>query len=319
MFKKSNFFCCGGPQLLNTPSSVINSYPSSSHSRRVDYYSTTGQRNSDVPDLSWPTTVPFTPYDIFKLKRNAPYSKARYYELVKIYHPDRPCNGHPLCKDISPEVRLHRYRLVVSAHEILSDPRRRRVYDQFGAGWNYRTGTSHDPGWVREDMRYHQGPVYANATWEDWEKYYHRGNETRQQHSVDHRTFTTLIILLTLFGGAVQLVMIGQQHTGYEQRIRDVNERSARFLTGRRRTVDRTPSNEVRVREFLIHRDPSGCGLKEGEAEVYKEYRDLARNDHLMSTSRRTARLDPNEKSINGAETTVKTIDMNRINLAPRT
>lgn len=225
-------------------------------------------------DLSWPAVTPFTPYDIFKQKRGAPYSKTHFYDLVKIYHPDRPCNGHPLCKDISPEVRLHRYRLIIAAHEILSDPVKRAAYDEFGTGWNYLTGASHNPttpSWGRADMSYNHGPVYANATWEDWEAFNNK-NHGKQRNSVDPNTFTTLIILLALFGGAVQLSMIGKYSTGYEQRIRELNEKSSRFLTGRQQdTVDQTTSAESKVKQFLIRRDPSGFGLREEEQAVYKE------------------------------------------------
>ena len=266
MFKNSIVFCRGRP-----PQQLLNSRPLHPAAAGSAVYSTTAHRSNptagDDPDLSWPTTPFITPYDIFKQKRNQPYSKGRFYDLVKIYHPDRPCNGHPLCRDISPEVRLHRYRLVVAANEILSDPTRRRVYDQFGAGWDYRTGSSQNDMAARW---YRHGPIYANATWEDWEKYYHSSNDQGKQQ-VDRRTFTTLLILLGLFGGVAQLAMITRQRTGYEQRIRDVNKRSARFLTGRR-DDSRSPSNEVRVRKFLMHRDPSGSGLKEEEQHVYRDF-----------------------------------------------
>ena len=288
MPKKSNVFYRGRPPHLLT---ILTLHPTPLS--RLAVYSTTARSDTTGDhDLSWPTVTPFTPYDIFKQKREAPYSKARYYDLVKIYHPDRPCHGHPLCRDISPEVRLHRYRLVVAAHEILSDPRRRRVYDQFGAGWNYRTGTSDDEIAKWENLMHRRhGPIYANATWEDWERYYHPGgNPEKQQQSVDQRAFTTLLVLLTLFGSAVQLTMIGQQRTGYEQRIRDVNERSVRFLTGRR---EGHTSTDVRVKQFLIHRDPSGFGLKEEEQGVY---RDLLSPDSVSPGKRsRDPREDWNE------------------------
>lgn len=274
MLKKCNIFYCGGLQLLipsppSSPPSAANRgvlLPHPFPSQPCRLYATAQNKFND--DLSWPATTPFTPYDIFKQKPNAPYSKARFYDLVKIYHPDRPCNGHPLCKDISPEVRLHRYRLIVAAHEILSDPAKREAYDRFGAGWNYRTGAVHantPPSWMRSN------PVYTNATWEDSERFRNRHNG-KQQTVVDHRTFAKLIILLALFGGAIQLSMIGRYNTGYEQRIRDVNEKSARFLTRRRgETVDQPSSSEARVKQFLIRRDPSGFGLKEDEQEVYRE------------------------------------------------
>ncbi|KAK4909169.1 J domain-containing protein 1, partial [Elasticomyces elasticus] len=109
--------------------------------------------SDDIPptanaDLTWPAPphghVYPTPYQIFALEKSAPYSKARFYELVKLYHPDRnhcsstpaPAPTHP--ERLSHKVKIERYRLIVAAHTILSDPARRSAYDRFGAGWNGR-------------------------------------------------------------------------------------------------------------------------------------------------------------------------------------
>ncbi|BCS22442.1 J domain-containing protein [Aspergillus puulaauensis] len=217
-------------------------------------------------DISWPSTPSFTPYDIFGITRGAPYSKHRFYELAKVYHPDRPCNGHPLCKDISPEVRLQRYRIVVTAHEILSDPNRRAAYDRTGMGWSFNPVATHrhtPTGSPDSD------PIFSNATWEDWERWYNR-NEQKQETVVDHSTFVTFVVLLFFMGAAVQASWITQVSTGYEDRLRDLNEQSTRFLNERRsNTVNQMAGSDAKVQHFLIRRDPSGYGLKEEEQPVY--------------------------------------------------
>lgn len=247
-------------------------------------YASAAASDHSATELSWPTTASFTPYDIFGLERNAPYSKRRFYELAKLYHPDRPCNGHPLCKDLPKEVRLRRYRLVVAAHEILSDPVKRAAYDRDGTGW-----LSHpdQPDLRRRPMRYAQhgsrkpeDPIYANCTWEDWERWYNR-HQPKQVQVVSHRTFVTFILLLALFGGVVQASWITQSKTTFEQRIQEVNARSARLLAGRRQQTDQLKSTEARVQDFLIRRDPSGYGLKEEEESVYKEVLDPRRGHFL--------------------------------------
>ncbi|KAL4868889.1 hypothetical protein BDV12DRAFT_91088 [Aspergillus spectabilis] len=228
--------------------------------------------HGDFPekDLSWPSTSSFTPYEVFGQSRGAPYSKHRFYELVKIYHPDRPCNNHPLCKDITPEVRLQRYRIVVAAHEILSNPSRRAAYDQAGTGWNLNPASAipyhhYPPSGSRE-----YNPIYSNATWEDWEQWYNR-HDKKQETVVDHKTFVTFVVLLFFMGAAVQASWITQVSTGYEDRLRDINEQSTRFLTERRRnTVNQMEGSEAKVQHFLIRRDPSGTGLKGEEEGVYR-------------------------------------------------
>ncbi|OJJ39289.1 hypothetical protein ASPWEDRAFT_49316 [Aspergillus wentii DTO 134E9] len=268
MFKKSNILCCGGHPLLN-PSAFSSSLPPHAS---FSWRSYATAHDFSGKDLSWPTGSSFTPYDVFKQERGAPYSKSRFYDLVKIYHPDRPCNGHPLCRDISPEVRLHRYRLVVTAHEILSDPTKRAAYDLSGAGWSHHSPRSHGPtpSWARTGSSDY-GPIFTNGTWEDWERWYNRHGE-KQRQVVDHRTFTSLVILLTLLGGAVQASWISQYSTGYEDRLREINEESTRFLVGRREnTVKQTGSSDAKVQHFLIRRDPTGFGLKEEEQPVYQQ------------------------------------------------
>lgn len=209
---------------------------------------------------SWPKSPSFTPYEVFDIPRNAAYTKTRYYDLVKLYHPDRHSGG------ITHEVRLQRYKIVVAAHEILSDPVKRAAYDKFGTGWSYASRPDPTAGPFGPDVN-----IYENATWEDWERWNNRHNG-KQQHIVDHRTFTRLIILLTLFGGAVQASWIGQMNTGYEERLREVSEDSMRFLSGRRQSaINQMPSNDARVQSFLIRRDPTGSGLKDDEHPVYQK------------------------------------------------
>lgn len=130
-----------------------------------------------------------TPYDIFNQSRNQPYSKRRFYELVKLYHPDRSVSSEESCQ---PEVRLERYRLVIAANAILSDPSRRAAYDSTGHGWSiFRndlpgSDASSEPRpmyttyhrWrraVAEKYAYsfEDDPMF-NATWEDWERWYER-------------------------------------------------------------------------------------------------------------------------------------------------
>ncbi|KAL4906293.1 hypothetical protein BDW74DRAFT_140670 [Aspergillus multicolor] len=258
MFRKTKITSYSG-LLLASQSPAPQCYASA----RPRLYAT-APGNSPEKDFSWPSTPSFTPYDVIGQTRGAPYSKHRYYELVKIYHPDRPCNDHPLCKDITPEIRLQRYRIVVTAHEILSDSNRRAAYDATGMGWAFNPA----PECRR---RTPNDPIYNNATWEDWERWYNRNNP-KQETVVDHKTFVIFVVLLFFMGAAVQASWITTVSTGYEDRLKELNEQSTRFLNQRREnTVKQMQGSDAKVQHFLIRRDPSGFGLKGEEKGVYRD------------------------------------------------
>ena len=66
----------------------------------------------------------FRPYEILEIKRGATQQEVKkaYRRLVKDYHPDK--NKAPDAQDVF--VRL------TKAYELLSDPERRRMYDNHG-------------------------------------------------------------------------------------------------------------------------------------------------------------------------------------------
>ncbi|KAJ5135157.1 uncharacterized protein N7515_004435 [Penicillium bovifimosum] len=270
MFKWINIFRGGGVRLLNSTASPLSRssiYLCPSNGLKAPRKDRSFATASQFPhqNYSWPSTRSFSPYDVLNLPRDATYSKRNYYDLVKIYHPDRPLTDHPLFHQLTPEIRLQRYRIVVEAHEILSDPIKRAAYDRNGLGWSHTVPEMK----IEWDS---QGPnIYANATWEDWEDWHNR-HQGPQQHVVDQRTFVRLMILLVLFGTALQASWIGQMNTGVQGRLREVNEKSARFLHSRQEsTVKQMNSHDARVQGFLIRRDPTGSGLKNDEQPVYQK------------------------------------------------
>lgn len=286
MLKKSNTLW-GSVQLLNShrigPSPIYLNVAPPTRS-----YATVSDASGHQD--SWPKSHSFTPYEVFDIPRNAAYTKTRYYDLVKLYHPDRHSAG------ITPEVRLHRYKIVVAAHEILSDPVKRAAYDKFGTGWHYASRPDPTAGPFGPDV-----DIYANATWEDWERWNNRHNG-KQQNIVDHRTFTRLVILLALFGGAVQASWMGQMNTGYEERLREVSEDSMRFLSERRQSaVNQMPSNDARVQSFLIRRDPTGSGLKDDEHPVYQRELHPKQGAKKLAGERQSA-LESQTESVHASE-----------------
>ncbi|KAB8293413.1 hypothetical protein EYC80_007729 [Monilinia laxa] len=125
--------------------SVIRSSPAfpsaSPHPQRRTYAIVSDGRSANQhPDLQWPEltsacAVP-TPYQIFNQQKGSPYSKHRFYELVKLYHPDK--HGVDTNDGLDFDTKLSRYRLIIAANDILSNPVKRSAYDTYGAGWNGR-------------------------------------------------------------------------------------------------------------------------------------------------------------------------------------
>ncbi|KAL9939787.1 hypothetical protein V8E36_001604, partial [Tilletia maclaganii] len=134
--------------------------------------------NSDAPPrFPFPTHTPHpSPYDIFHLDRTATAAdiKSRYYDLVRIFHPDRACLASSSSSSLTAEQQKERiedrFKLIVRAYELLSDRGRRRLYDRTGSGWGSRAG-----------MGGGAGERWSRAGWE------HRGDPSSSSWSADGR------------------------------------------------------------------------------------------------------------------------------------
>ncbi|CAD6900968.1 unnamed protein product [Tilletia controversa] len=95
--------------------------------------SSSSSSSSSFPFPSHPNP---TPYQIFHLSPSASPAqiKARYYDLVRIFHPDRAIALSTPHRRTTEE----RFKLIVKAYELLSDRRRRTDYDRTGFGWGER-------------------------------------------------------------------------------------------------------------------------------------------------------------------------------------
>lgn len=147
--------------------------------------------DSDVHyDLKWPKKKFPTPYELFGMenKVNSPeidpkVMKKKYHEYARLYHPDisqniriirSPMDELQLDKNLlTMDEKLHRFKVTTQAYQILSDPKKKRLYDFTQSGWPYGpTGAASTspqaqyPGshGYRSDYAY----AYWNAgTWED--------------------------------------------------------------------------------------------------------------------------------------------------------
>jgi len=231
--------------------------------------------------MNWPcrrnTSFTPSPYEIFEIDKHAVYSKQKFYELVKRYHPDTQSAA-----DLTHIERLERYRLVVQAHEILSDPVKRRAFDSSGAGWGSTiTADRHSRGFTNaEGKRYGFGPdddssIFQNATWEDWERWHRRHDAHKHGNEpyMDPNLFASIVIFVAVLAGVLQATRAGQFTGSIEERAQAFTEETGRFLAARQ---DHFAEHEMkapgRVKHFLEKRDPSKYGLKEEEEEVYRKH-----------------------------------------------
>ncbi|KAI0506509.1 hypothetical protein F5B22DRAFT_445316 [Xylaria bambusicola] len=211
--------------------------------------------SSAPPDYTWPTSVHPTPYEILAQPKDARYDKALFYQLVKIYHPDR--NYAAADSPIPLAVRLERYRLVVAANEILSDDAKRRAYDLYGAGWRgnrtleslYREA---DRSWRNEP-----GNASRNATWEDWERWRcERNGEKPPQTPVymSNELFVIVLCAFVILGSYAQ----AQRVTNHTVNIVELRDQKHAAISDdlRRRQDQQSPLNRhERVENFLRQRN----------------------------------------------------------------
>lgn len=230
------------------------------------------------PTLPAATTVP-TPYQIFCLKKGAPYSKRRFYELAKLYHPDRHGhhNHHLDTSSLPGAVKMERYRLVVAAHEILSDPAKRSAYDASGAGWDgrkecgipkYHWGQNNATRWSGFDTN---DSPFRNATWEDWERWYQRDKAKQEPVYFSNGGFLMLVITAIFLGGFGQSVRVGDHSNMFQRHVEMVHDDASKAL--RRRKTDSTEfgNKDERLQNFLKTRDPHGYGITDPSEEGYEK------------------------------------------------
>ena len=281
------------------------------HSQRT--YATTapdGDPHLQWPEQSDPRRLP-TPYQIFNQKPHEAYSKRRFYELVKIYHPDRN-NANVKESDALEEITA-RYRLIIAANDILSDPERRSAYDRLGAGWSHYREDSDISGekWRgRKYSAYHRWKVeYAtkwgerstdgdpmyNATWEDWERWYERQRDPEgyaRRHSwnaaffssrgpqsavfANNYVFLSVIALLAALGGIGQATRMNQLQENRQSRIKAVNEQVGRDLldvrNDARDSAASAISKEDRIRRWVQQREGYGQGEPDGRMARVSEH-----------------------------------------------
>lgn len=239
-----------------------NPQPHHHHQRRKYAIVSDGQSANQHGSLRWPEltsahAVP-TPYQIFNQQKGSPYSKRRFYELVKLYHPDK--HGIDTNDGLDCDTKLSRYRLIIAANDILSNPVKRSAYDTYGAGWNGLPEVL-DPKDKHGEYKGWAGPggPAQNATWEDWEEWYKREAAGKQEPQfVSNGTFVLLIAVFVAVGGLGQLTRLDNYSIKFLEQRDTLHDRMSKDLRQRRKETKFTwGSREERIQGFLRQRqDP---------------------------------------------------------------
>ena len=251
------------------------------------FYATVPSGGSpSIPDdyLSWPevpspgTAVP-TPYQILCIKRGDPYSKNRFLELAKLYHPDRSRHEHRNASigSLSGAVKMERYRMVVAAHEILSDSKKRSAYDKTGAGWNgcpdhepptYRWGHDQRARWSGFDTN---DSPFQNATWEDWERWYQRDKAKQEPVYFSNGGFLMLVVTAVFLGGFSQSIRVGDYSNLFQRQVEMVHNDASKALQQRKTDSTGFGNRDERLHNFLRSRDPQGYGVADPPEDAYRK------------------------------------------------
>lgn len=190
------------------------------------------------------------------MSKTAPYTKSRFYQLVKIYHPDKHAHS-PAIDHIPPATRLERYRLVVAANDLLSDPSKRRLYDVHGIGWSGARPQTLNESMRQADRSWRDQPGNAahNATWEDWERWYAaRDGKVREPLYMSNALFASLVVMMCMVGALAQMNRAGESGAEFLE-MRDQSDRAIGQQMARKTMRAAGRSKDERVDEFLRERE----------------------------------------------------------------
>lgn len=209
----------------------------------------------EIPDHhSWPSAPDPTPYMILGVQPGESYSKSRYYDLVKIYHPD--CY-RTVASSLPDEIRTQRYRLVVAAHELLADPAKRYAYDSYGLGWIHP-----------------RRPTIRRRAYGSWQ-HYTEGSEGSDapaapfswKGDLQHRRLALLVIVIAFFMQCCSFVV---QNYKIDIQTRRLDDQCRRLLQSRRRRANDLGLLDAQTESFLLKRDPTGTGVTKAEEAAYR-------------------------------------------------
>lgn len=162
---------------------------------------------------------------------------------------------------------MERYRLIVAANDILSDPDKRKAYDRTGAGWNGFMEHGHHPS--RYDWSRTKGPArwsgfdtndspFQNATWEDWERWYDRNQpryEKQEPVYTSNGGFLTLVVAVMVIGAFGQASQVSWHNDLFMQKIEKQHGEATEAITKHRQESKKASDMDSKLHEFFRRKD----------------------------------------------------------------
>lgn len=220
--------------------------------------------NASNCHLPWPKSQFPTPYEIFHIDQAASQAaiKQRYYELVKIYHPDKISKPSALENE--------RFHKIVAANDLLCDQNKRSAFDSYGIGWQWSGSGRHAKvyaGQMRGSRfdQYNRSRRANHAETAQWDHFYtgNKGSAGETRYT-SNTNFVGFLVFLSTIGAVIQAARLGKASAEINERADKQHFNTARDLAESRRLA-RDLGKEERRRLFLAHRsgDAAGYGLED--------------------------------------------------------
>ncbi|KAF6804359.1 J domain-containing protein 1 [Colletotrichum musicola] len=198
---------------------------------------------------SWPRNPCPSPHDILGAEPGLPYSKKRFYRLVKLYHPDLLAVNRHRNPELSRAAVTERYRLVIEANKLLSDPGKKLLYEKYGVGW------------VSSQQQYRHPPRSPrtpadNAGYEDRTYTSPHGGPSGRQSPIfaSNAAVAIVIVAMTMAGAIMQLERARQAQWDLKRRDVVLQEAITRDLQDMADQLEGKP-RDLRILEFLARRE----------------------------------------------------------------
>ncbi|KAK1970911.1 DnaJ domain-containing protein [Colletotrichum sublineola] len=221
---------------------------SHSHGQRPKSCSTSQPHDRTL----WPQTPCPSPHDILGAEPGQTYSKKQFHRLVKLYHPDLHSLNEDALDAIPRATRTERYRLVVEAHEILSNPQKRFMYERYGLGWVLPR---------RENKPYSYQAAGVHGT-KDSRPSGHAGSRQQIPIFASNATIAIILVAVAMAGAIVQLERARKVQRDFKEQDKALQDSISRDLQELADQLEGKP-RDMRILEFLARREL--CRWKTGE------------------------------------------------------